>query len=598
MDSDVDSGSIAKEIEQGVFTSLEIEIISEVILREISGRLLEKNKTNAITKSLIQGIPNGNRNYDWNVGSILRHFPANSLVETLGVMENAPLHNSIGLTWVLGELKNQHWIIVNYLRSTIVHARCSDAWWRAAFSLESLGLGDAINILKMSLKGHRLSELRENLLHLDDKRCIVGILIQSNVDNIEKEIYPLLKKRFLESEQIAETVNCCWLLGRLRLIDNDIYDHLLKLSGSENHEIKYYTFFALQNNANETLRPVFERALKDQDSLIRKMATRGLLTIGNEAARQNIETALAVEQEEDVIGEMSQAIYCLKNPYDRNRLLIESRAFRNENGMISDESDKWYSDPAIYHTFSESEDPENVCLNLVLRNMKGHTFRNPIDLGTGTGRMIWPIMDTLRYQGRFYAVDASEKMCDFLLKNSKRERKFTHNLSVIRSTIEDAPLHISDVSTFILSSFGFPSHISNKKRCSKELQAVDHLLADDGYFVTIGWDETFNDELSEMWYRFIPDDIQANTFEDWRQQRVARIQSPRNCGLTWFKRGIRVPLQFDSLKESANVMGYLFGRDAAQYVVSTGRTEWIMSLGITCDRKQDLQAIIQKYEGN
>jgi len=96
-----------------------------------------------------------------------------------------------------------------------------------------------------------------------------------------------------------------------------------------------------------------------------------------------------------------------------------------------------------------------------------------------------------------------------------------------------------------------------------------------------------------MWYKFIPDKITAKNFEDWRQKRANSVLSARNCNLTWFKKGLNIPLQFSSLKESAHVMGYLFGRDAAQYVINNSKIEWNMSMGITCNTKQEIEQIIK-----
>ena len=91
-------------------------------------------------------------------------------------------------------------------------------------------------------------------------------------------------------------------------------------------------------------------------------------------------------------------------------------------------------------------------------------------------------------------------------------------------------------------------------------------------------------------------EIRATDFEEWRRKRAERTDSPRNCNLSWLKKSVYAPLQFSSLKEAAQVMGYLFGRDAAQYVVRTGKTEWSMSLGITCNTKEELVKIIKNHE--
>jgi hypothetical protein len=99
-----------------------------------------------------------------------------------------------------------------------------------------------------------------------------------------------------------------------------------------------------------------------------------------------------------------------------------------------------------------------------------------------------------------------------------------------------------------------------------------------------------------MWFKYIPDNIRAKNFDEWRAVRAGKIDSPRNCGLTWFKKNIIVPLQFSSLKESAIVMGYLFGRDAAQSIILKTQKNWSMSMGITLNTKEEIAIIIKEYE--
>ena len=150
--------------------------------------------------------------------------------------------------------------------------------------------------------------------------------------------------------------------------------------------------------------------------------------------------------------------------------------------------------------------------------------------------------------------------------------------------------------SFVISSFGFPSKISNKNLVFEELKAIYSILSDNGHFFSIGWDETFNDELNEMWFKYIPDSIDANNFEEWRRIRSASIDSPRNCNLTWLKKGIMAPLQFSSIEESANVMGHLFGKEAAEYIIKTNKTSWSMSLGITHNTKKELGKILKNLK--
>ncbi len=304
------------------------------------------------------------------------------------------------------------------------------------------------------------------------------------------------------------------------------------------------------------------------------------------------------QAEEAVIAELCETIYSLKSPARKNKLILEQNSSKNENGLIVDETDKWYKDAAIYHIFSNAEDPQNICFDIVREQIKNIRIVDPIDLATGTGRMFWQIINKINFEGILRAVDMSADMCDFLRKDLKRERGYTKNTEIIQSSIENLSKKISKKSSFIISSFGFPSKITNKDLCIRELKAIYSLLSDNGVFVTLGWDETFNDELSEMWFSYIPDDIRARNFEEWRRKRAERITSARNCGLTWLKKGIHVPLQFDSLRESATVMGYLFGRDASLNIIKNNKTEWMMSLGITFNDKKSLKKIIEEHERN
>ncbi len=584
------------EIKKGNVESLNSQIICEHDLRTIANYIKKDHRKHYIIENLIMNIPKFGRKFDWNVGSILQHLGASLVINVLRQSNDSGLINSIGLAWVLGEYKNTNRIITDFLYKIVKNTINSDAWWRAAFSLEKLGLVEAVNLLKMSLKSTKLKDLNFYLNHIDDKKSIISILVLSNVENIEKIIYPKIKKIFLKTNKDLTVINCCWLIGRLKLIDQDIYLKLLKLISHKNYELRYYTFFALQNNATESLRPVLEKAIKDTDPLIRKMAARGLISIGNEESLTLLNSVLHKENEEAVVAELSQAIYYLKNPSNKARHLLEVQAYRNENGMISDESDKWYRDPGIYRIFSEAEDPENICFSLIQECIKDLPVKNPIDLATGTGRMVWQIVDRINFKGSLFAVDISEQMCDFIKKTVKRERKFTNKIKIVNSTIIDAPKNIFQKSSLIISSFGFPSKIFDRKQCLKELKAVYKLLDNNGLFFTVGWDETFNDELNYMWFKFIPDKIAAHDFEEWYRKRSSSIITPRNTNLKWLKKGISVPLQFSSLKESVFVMGYLFGRDAAQYIINNSKTEWSMSLGITCNTKEELKKIIQLYE--
>ena len=594
-----DLNKICNSLGKGNFSVLSKDIFSELDLREIAEMMQNRAKNSGFVFDLINSIPIQGREYDWNAGSIIQHFDTRSVIDALSRIQDPRLYNSIGLSWVLGEFRNTDRIITDFLYNILKKSLDSDAWWRAAFSLEKLGLDEAVSLLKMSLKNTVIKNLDYHLANLHDKRSVVSVLVLSNVDNIEHEIYPKIKSTFINSIDTRVVINCCWLIGRLKLIDKEIYEKLVSLIYHKDYELKYYTFFALQNNATELLRPILEKTLSDKDPLIKKMAVRGLLSVGNEQSLTILQNTLAEETEDSVISELTRAIYGLKNPHSRERLLMEVRTYRNENGMISDESDKWYRDPSIYHLFSEAEDPENICFDLINSKLRGRKLKNPIDLATGTGRMIWQIMEKTEFQGDIIAVDASQQMCDFVAKTVRREHRYTRKIKIVNSTIEDLPKKVSrNYSNFIISSFGFPSRISNEELCIKELKSIYKILSNDGLFFTIGWDETFNDELNRMWFNYIPDQIVAEDFEGWRRKRADSVKSPRNCNLKWMKKSLQVPLQFPTLQESVQVMGYLFGRDAASYIIKNGKAEWTMSLGITCNTKIEIANIIKRYERN
>ena len=578
-------------LDKVIFSEKELLKISEVILKE------KEESRKIIVINLIDKISSYGKKYDWNIASILQHIHSDLVITAFKDIQNLPrLYNSIGLSWLFGEFNRKDQFVIDYLYSVVNYSTNSDAWWRAAFSLENIGVEEAVNLLKRSLKTDKIKSLKYYLKNLSNKKSIIGILILSNVDNTQNEIYPEIKNKFLDSNDNNILINCCWIIGRLNFVDKKIFEKLKKLVKHKNYELRYYTFFALKNSDTELLRPFLERALSDNDPLIRKMACRSMRNVADDNALEILFKMLDVETENSVISEISKTIYFLKNPAYKNQLNLEINSHKNENGLIIDESDKWYKDPAIYNIFSESEDPENICFDLVLRKLKNKNLVNPIDIATGTGKTLWQILKKINYEGQAFGVDLSKSMCEFVEKNIKRERKYINKVSVINSSIIKLPNVLKVKSNFIISSFGFPSHISDKKLCIDELKAIYKILHDDGIFVTIGWDETFNDELNNIWFKYIPDNIKAKNFDEWRAIRSEKIDSPRNCGLTWFKRGIIVPLQFSSLKESAMVMGYLFGRDAAQNIIYKNQTNWSMLMGITLNTKQDIKLIIEKYE--
>ncbi len=286
----------------------------------------------------------------------------------------------------------------------------------------------------------------------------------------------------------------------------------------------------------------------------------------------------------------------IKGNYFNERNNYLRKYMVNENGLIGDDSDKWYADASIYNLFSEAEDPQNLCFSMIFKRILQSKLEinNPIDLATGTGRAAKYVLNNIPYTGTLYAVDYSQQMLDYFERTINRQKYYVKSIELVHSKIQDFKLPNYEKSSFIISSFGFPSKITDEERCFEELNNVYELLSDEGVFVTLGWDETFNDDLNNMWYKYIPDNIKASNFEEWRRARESLIKTPRNCDLTWYRTNIRVPLLYDTLEETINVMGHLFGRDAAIEILNNKKNLWRMSLGITWDTKESLARALKK----
>ena len=57
-------------------------------------------------------------------------------------------------------------------------------------------------------------------------------------------------------------------------------------------------------------------------------------------------------------------------------------------------------------------------------------------------------------------------------------------------------------------------------------------------------------------------------------------------------------LQFSSLKESAYVMRYLFGRDALEETIKHKKVKCVVNLGVTYNTKEELKKITNNLEKN
>lgn len=590
---------IINDLKLGRYKSISKTKISETDLLNIAEILKEERFDISILINIIL-LNNINENCDWNIGSILQHFDYNKII---GVLQNIEsnrrgyLYDSIGFCWALGECPYKNEQVIQFLYEVINNGRNSESWWRAAFALEKITGKNAINNLKRSLKNQGTISLEESLSDLSDKKNVINVLLNANSNIIRDKIYPCLKNRFNISNDEKELINIIWLLGRLRLYDESMLKKSLEiLETTNNYETKYYILQAMIDDPKTIYIKYFRKFLDSEDKLIKKMAIAGLADLGANIDVTKLENLLQNESNPNVISSLSKAIYKVKNKYFTEKSNYIRKYMVNENGLIGDDSDKWYADASIYNLFSEAEDPENVCFNLIFNKILEDKIKiiNPVDLATGTGRAAKYILNNISYAGNLYAVDYSKQMLEYFERTINRQKYYVKSIELVHSKIQDFKIPNNKKSSFIISSFGFPSKISDKERCKLELENIYELLTDDGVFVTLGWDETFNDDLNNMWYKYIPDNIKAANFEEWRKNREASINSARNCDLTWYKKNIKVPLLYDTLEETINVMGHLFGRDAALEILKSKRNMWWMSLGITWDNKDSLSKILRK----
>jgi hypothetical protein len=213
-----------------------------------------------------------------------------------------------------------------------------------------------------------------------------------------------------------------------------------------------------------------------------------------------------------------------------------------------------------------------------------------------TGVTLRKILATVNFKGTLFGFDRSAEMCAHVKEKVRHEQRYAKKVRIVTGTFSEAVKREAVVSYLVVRSFGLPGGIPSAKAVIAELKAVHDTLSDKGEYWTIGWDEMNNDGLDEMAFKYLPGDIQARSFEEWRAKRALKYMTRERSGLTWFKRGLLVPLQFKSLEDAATAMGHLFGRDAAQYVIRNDRTEWNMSVGITRDTKKSLKRAIDSLE--
>jgi ubiquinone/menaquinone biosynthesis C-methylase UbiE len=596
----ISAAEMAKLLRDGELEAFTKRQFDEPYLREVADVARAAGQLDVIAAELISRlIIRPSRAFDWNAGSLLQHAEPEEVFQNLpsAPSQREPLYESIGLTWCLGEFSRRDPRAVAFLEDAVARARSSASWFRAAQSLEKLGLVDAISYLKASLRSQGVRDLVHCLSDMSDYRNRIGILLHATVDNLQKQILPAVKFALCDPHSDGfQKLGAAWVAGRFRYIDPEIQIALVALLESERYEVCFYALQAIRDIRSQRFVPILQKYLKHDDPLLRKMAAEGL------GAFYSPQVVLALEEQlfnnlndshPDVLGAITHSLYDITHHAHRREREISQRIGANENGMIVDEGDKWYVNPDIYHVFSESQDPQDLCFRVALQALSEGPFQNPIDVGSGTGRFASFLLEALPFESKLMCIDASEEMTHFLEARLRREGVPESRFVVKHGKIENlVSLVGEEVSDLVVANFAFPSRITNRELALTELQAVSKALRPNGFFLTIGWDETFNDQLSEMWYKFVPDGIVARNFEEWRQARCRLITSARNCGLTWLKRGLRVPVEFNSPELAARVMGYLFGRSAAEEIMRSRQDRWTMAVGITLDSKERLTKLL------
>jgi len=525
--------------------------------------------------------------YDWNVGYLLPHLRPEWLAQVL--VKNGPvLYPSEGIAWGLGELDSHDDRIIGFLYSQCEAMKNEDAWWCASVALEKLDGVDSVDLLKRTMSDQEWAVLENCLNNIGKRAAVIGLLKLVNNENLEAVVMPGLVAALGHRDHHV-VQNALWLLERLRFSGNDVLDKLHELHASSEdagHSIQPRVVEALGAIGDPRSRQLLESAVGSALYFrTRAYAARGLGLVGDEASIPVLETALAGETDERVVPYLTEAIYAIKDSDRRSLNLLRRTAHWPENGMIADHTNAWYANPEVYETFSRAEDPEGIVFRRAAGLLPADCHR-VLDVGAGSGRFSLHLARTLDHPS-IDAIDVQPEMVEWL-RNRISEEGLQAIISPRCADISSLPYEDSSFDA-VVSSWGFPARMWDPAVCLAQVREVQRVLRPGGTLVTIGWDESFQDELSEIWYRYVPEpEYYRESVEDWRRRRVERVHSPRNCHLTFVQRHIRVPLRFDSVEQAAYVMGHLFGFAAGEAVAKGGKREFAMNVGITRDTAGDL----------
>lgn len=521
--------------------------------------------------------------YDWNLGYLLQRLDSTHIIGILRqYSEN--FYQSEGIAWALGLLGRDDDAIIEFLQEQCRRCERYDAWWCAAQSLQQLNRGEALEILKRTLRGSEWQNVDYCLENLGSRPATIGLLRAVNQANLKKIIHSCLEG--LKTLTGRKLHNVIWLLERFRQRDRNILRALMELHDGDVHygsSVAHRVVEALGQIAHPDSRTLLEEHILSAGYFrTRALAAKGLASIGDYKSIEPIEKALEKEQDPHVLSALTSALYSIRDPEKRKDNELIAKAGWLENGMIIDETNKWYWSPEIYDNFSKAEDPESVAFDLALSLVVLNEPKKVLDLGAGTGRFIFEMYEKLPSLEHVIALDASREMIDFI---KRRFHSGTPMVEPILGSIDQIPLDDESVD-LVVSSWGFPSRIWDREQAYKELAEVNRVLKHKGVFLTIGWDEDFTDEMTEIWHKFvIEEEYYFDSLSEYRRRKRSKIASPRNCGLTSVKTRLQVPVKFYDRREAANVFGHLFGYSAGFWVLENAKYEFNMNVSITYDNK-------------
>lgn len=534
---------------------------------------------------------------DWKLGFVVRHLQPPVLNAFLADPETrVPI--SEGVAWGLGELGVPSEAIIRALFEMLENGGDYDAWWCAAEALEKLGQGDATDLKKRTLTRTPWNDLGYCLEHLSERAAAIGIVRQARFDNTESVIVPRCRDA-LQSDDYHVLKNAVWVLERLRINDTETIDALADLyhrALDRSDTMRPRIAEAFGEIADPRVRELLEREVGSAKYFrTRAYAALGLGRIGDQRSLPTLEHALQSETDHSVVPYLSDAIYAIQDSRRRSIQQTLRDSPWPENGMISDNSNFWYGVPQIYDAFASAEDPQNVGLNFLLSRIEVGA-ESVLELGMGTGRLTFHALTSRPDLQSWIAVDASPQMCDYAASKAKFALSSDTRLEILQAASHELGIVADQSMDYVVSSWAFPSKMWDQARAREELEEVYRVLKPGGRLLTLGWDEQFQDELSELWYRFVPEpDFRRETLEEWQGRRRSRLNSTRNCGLTFAVRNLRVPLVYPRVEDAAANLGFLFGQSAGKWVARHGYREFAIGVGITDDSRESILGALQNW---